>query len=93
VAIAFEHSGESEMFSIFSDVDYSNLLTLNIDPNPTDAMSYGSVTVYVNGRDYTIQIFQDGQNARIDLSQTTISTCSDGGVSVIDVMSNVAWTP
>lgn len=66
-------------------------LIIVTEPNVSDNLRTGTITVTTEEGIDTISVYQDGLNSQLSLSKSSISATANGKEETIDVTSNVSW--
>lgn len=67
-------------------------LSVTAEENTTTSSRSGTITFKVGGKDYTVNITQDGVSAFFEASPTMFSLAAEGGNTSVKITSNQAWT-
>ena len=68
-----------------------NTLTIVTDPNTSNQLRTGIITVNKDSETYTVTVHQDGAGTQLSVSKTIISATANGKEDVIAINSNASW--
>ena len=73
------------------EISEFDMLTITIDPNPSNIMRIGTITVGTDDEEKTITVYQDGAAAVFNASPTTFECSATSEEHMINISSNVTW--
>jgi uncharacterized repeat protein (TIGR01451 family) len=83
---------EATSTNVTASTDDDNNLTIFVDPNTSDQLRTGTISVTNGDEVETIYINQDGANASLIPSETIILQSALDGEYAVNITSNVSWT-